>query len=207
MSLAPHALAILLAALPLAGAAAQEPAPDAPLDPNLVATPAPDAPLNPNPVAALDLEGLSATRLLPLFTPTRSPPVVEEPPEPEVLAPPEPEPEPEPPPLELVGIVLTETEEVALFRDPANDEVHRLNPGDDYDGWSLRIVDTRSVEFESDGRTHTLKMFEEFPADPYDDYYNEDDSMDDEDWDEEDWEEETSSEDESGATGGNVLEE
>ena len=118
-----------------------------------------------NPVAALDLESLAATRALPLFTPTRTAPVVEPPFVPEPIAV-EPEvfvaPEPVPPALQLVGLVMSESEQVALLADQATGMVHRLRPGESYDGWVLTIVDGRTVAFSNDGREHLLTMFEQF---------------------------------------------
>jgi len=118
-----------------------------------------------NPLSALDLESLAATRTLPLFTPTRSPPVVEQAivpeavvVEPEIMA----APEPVPPVLRLVGPVMTEAEQVALLAEPATGMVHRLRPGESYDGWTLEIIDGRTVAFSNEGREHVLTMFEQF---------------------------------------------
>lgn len=127
-----------------------------------------EALVNPNPLSGLDMEALSATRTLPLFTPSRTAPVVPEPiaevePEP---APVEPEPEQPPPPLQLVGIVLTASAQTALLRDPSSNEVHRIRPGEDYEGWKLSILDASSVEFRSGERVEGLKMFESFPTPP-----------------------------------------
>ena len=121
-----------------------------------------------NPLSALDLESLAATRTLPLFTPTRSAPIVE--PiipeavlvEPEIVA----APEPVPPALRLVGLVMTDSEQMALLADPATGLVHRLRAGDSYDGWTLTIVDGRTVAFSNDGREHLLTMFEQFDGAP-----------------------------------------
>jgi general secretion pathway protein N len=121
----------------------------------------PAAPVNANPISALDLDALSATRELPLFTPSRTPPIV-------VEAEPEPEPviEPEiveetadPPPLELIGIVVTEAEQVVLLMDQSTGEVQRIRPGDDFQGWTVSIIDSRTVELESEGNSQTLTMF------------------------------------------------
>jgi hypothetical protein len=118
-----------------------------------------------NPLSALDLESLAATRQLPLFTPSRSAPVIEPPVEPEIVAV-EPEiyvePEPVPPAFRLVGVVMTESDQVALLADQATGTIHRLRAGESYDGWTLNIVDGRTVAFVNDGREHTLTMFEDF---------------------------------------------
>ena len=119
-----------------------------------------------NPLSDLDLESLAATRTLPLFTPTRSAPVVE--PiipeavlvEPEIVA----APEPVPPALRLVGLVMTDSEQMALLADQATGMVHRLRAGESYDGWTLNIIDGRTVAFSNAGREHVLTMFEQFDA-------------------------------------------
>jgi hypothetical protein len=123
--------------------------------------------LNPNPLSGLDLESLTATRSLPLFTPSRTaPPTVEESVEAAEVVPIEPQGDPElpPPSVQLVGIMLSETTETALLLDPTSNEVHRLITGEEYDGWLLKIVDARSVELRNGDRVEGLKMFESFPA-------------------------------------------
>jgi len=129
---------------------------------------APAEVVNPNPLSSLSLENLSATRSFPLFTPSRTAPVEAEVPlEPEPVAiEPVVDPEQPPPPLQLVGIVLTESTQTALLLDSQSQEVHRLGSGDEYEGWSLTIVDARSVEFRSGDRVEGLSMFESFPSPP-----------------------------------------
>jgi hypothetical protein len=133
------------------------------------ATEEPGAATNPNPLSSLSLESLSATRSLPLFTPSRTAPVVAEAP---VDIEPEPVEEPivdtgqPPPPLQLVGIVMTETASTALLLDSNSQEVHRLSSGDEFEGWSMTIVDARSVEFRSGERVESLRMFESFSTPP-----------------------------------------
>jgi hypothetical protein len=132
-------------------------------------TVAPAAAVNPNPLSSLSLEDLSATRSFPLFTPSRTAPLAaEEPLEPEPVEIEEPvvDPEQPPPPLQLVGIVLTDATQTALLLDSQSQEVHRLTSGDEYEGWSLTIVDARSVEFRSGDRVEGLRMFESFPSPP-----------------------------------------
>jgi len=128
---------------------------------------APEGTVNPNPLSSLDLEGLTATLAAPLFTPSRTGPIVEAPVE-EFVEAPRPTPEvatEEPPPgLQLVGIVLTDAANTALLKDPASNEIHRLGSGEEFQGWSLTIVDARSVEFRSGDRVEGLKMFESFPT-------------------------------------------
>jgi hypothetical protein len=131
------------------------------------AAPEGEATVNPNPLSSLEIESLSATLSAPLFTPSRTGPIVEEPIAPVVEAPPpapEVPPEQPPPPLQLVGIVMTDATKVALLKDPGTNEVHRLNSGEEYEGWSVMVVDGRSIEFRSGDRVEGLKMFESFPT-------------------------------------------
>jgi len=119
---------------------------------------------NPNPLGGLTLEGLSATRTLPLFTPSRTAPVLEAEPPPEPAAP-EPEvvveePPPSPPALRLIGIMMAAAEQVALLANEASGETVRLRPGESFEGWTMRILDTRSVEFSNGDQLQKLTMFE-----------------------------------------------
>lgn len=137
-----------------------------PVDVPPAAEPSAAAPsTSPNPLAGLDLENLKATRELPLFTPSRTAPVVEatiEPqPEPETPEPEAPVETPsEPPPLRLIGVVMTGSEQVAILSNEGTGEVQRLRPGETYEDWTLQIVDTRTVAFENGDQSHTFKMFE-----------------------------------------------
>jgi hypothetical protein len=129
----------------------------------------PPKPINPNPLSSLTLENLSATRSLPLFTPSRTAPAVAATPlesEPVAIEEPVVDQDQPPPPLQLVGIVLTDTTQTALLLDSTSQEIHRLSSGDEYEGWSLTIVDGRSVEFRSGDRVEGLTMFESFPSPP-----------------------------------------
>ena len=116
----------------------------------------------------LTLDGLAATRELPLFTPSRSPPpVVEEPvaDEPVVAAPAQSEPvvEEPPPAVQLIGIILTDSKQTAILRNSSTDEVLRLSPGEEVENWALTIVDARSIELRRGDRIEGLKMFELLP--------------------------------------------
>lgn len=161
MRVSPLFLALLIQLGVTALSSAQEPAEEP-------AAGEPAALINPNPLSGLSLESLSATRMLPLFTPSRTAPAIpEEQIEPEVVeVEPMVEPDQPPPALTLVGIVLTSTTKTALLLDPGSNQVHRLAPGDEYEGWSLSIVDARSIELRSGERVEGLKMFESFPAPP-----------------------------------------
>jgi hypothetical protein len=71
----------------------------------------------------------------------------------------------EPPPqLSLIGIILTDTTQLALLRDPSTNEVHRLASGEQYGNWEMKIVDARTVQFHQGDRVQDLKMFDVFPV-------------------------------------------
>ena len=138
-----------------------------------------DAAASPNPLAGLKLGDFGSTLSQPLFTPTRTAPIVEVPVEaPPVVveaAPPPVEEPPPPPPFKLVGVVLGGTDEVAILADESTGQVHRLNSGDDLDGWTMDVLDNRTVEFENAEQSVTLTMFEEFEAPPAYAGYQQDD--------------------------------
>lgn len=107
------------------------------------------------------LDRLEATRLHPLFTPTRQPPVVDETvdtPAPVAAADVETVPD-APPELKLVGIISTTDSRQALLQDTASGQIHRLKDGEKYRNWNLSIVDSRTVAFEQSGRRQDYKMF------------------------------------------------
>ncbi|KOF12409.1 hypothetical protein AC244_34485 [Ensifer adhaerens] len=107
------------------------------------------------------LDKLEATRLHPLFTPTRRPPVVDEAvdtPAPVAAADVETVPD-APPQLKLVGIISTTDSRQALLQDAASGQIHRLKDGEKYRNWNLSIVDSRTVAFEQSGRRQDYKMF------------------------------------------------
>ena len=127
------------------------------------------APPAENPFFSFTLESLEATRSAPLFTPSRTAPAVEAPPEAEPT-PAEPEPAPEPvatpPQLQLIGVVVAGDEEVAILSDQASGEVLRLRPGEEHQGWTLKILDGQSVEFIQGEERQKLTMFTDFPDPP-----------------------------------------
>ena len=163
---------VLLLAGALTAVAAPSLAQNAALDVSLPEAPlaeeaesAVDAMLSLNPYASLDLEDLEATRSLPLFSPSRAPPVevaVEEvifEEEPEAI---EEEPEIIPPMLQLVGVIMTQAKQVAILVDESTGEIHRVGAGEDYEGWTLSIVDPRTVAFAMGEESHSLTLFTEF---------------------------------------------
>jgi hypothetical protein len=94
-----------------------------------------------NPLWAIRLDDLLGTRQRPIFSPLRRPPA----PPPIPPPPPAPKPvalphEPERPPLALVGTIVSESLQIAIFREEETEEAMRLKPGDDYKGWYLRSI-------------------------------------------------------------------
>jgi general secretion pathway protein N len=111
------------------------------------------------PLAAASLDSLKATRERPLFSETRSPPVVAVA-EPVVAAPP-PEPKPEEPAepeLTLVGTAVSSEGPVAVFLNSSAREVVKLRVGEADSGWTLRSVEPKSTILEKDSREVTLSL-------------------------------------------------
>ena len=150
------------AAPPVGGAVALPPA-AAPGEP----APTPEA-ASLNPLSTLTLDGFKATLDRPLFARTRrgpAPEVVDTPPPEPVAAPPQ-EPAPEDLNLRLVGLILSDPDNLALLLDESTGEIHRVRVGDDYDGWKVVVLDPRTVELRRDAERHTLTMFVAPPDEP-----------------------------------------
>ncbi|EPE95150.1 hypothetical protein [Rhizobium grahamii] len=111
-------------------------------------------------LSGVSLEKLEATRLHPLFSPSRQPPV---PDEPVVVAAPVvasvSEASTSAPEVKLVGIISIGGNHQALLQDPASGQIHRLKSGDRLQNWVVSIVDNRTVKLEQDGRRQDYRMF------------------------------------------------
>jgi hypothetical protein len=110
-----------------------------------------------NPLWVVPLKSLNFTRDQPLFTPSRRPPAppvahVESPP-PLVAAR---SAEPERPQLVLVGVVVGETEGIAIFLDERTREVIRLRKNEGHAGWILRSVHGREATLQKASLTAVL---------------------------------------------------
>ncbi|WP_240535680.1 hypothetical protein [Bradyrhizobium sp. STM 3809] len=102
-----------------------------------------------NPLWTIPLDQLSATRERPIFSPSRRPPPIEAPPPAIADAPVVPEPSPpERPQLTLVGTVVNGDRGLAIFLDPGSSTPLRIRAGADYQGWTLRRVEARSVTLQ-----------------------------------------------------------
>lgn len=113
-----------------------------------------------NPLWAVPLRTLSATRERPLFSPSRRPPpaaIATAPVEPVHQAPP-----PvvaERPALALVGTIVGEGENIAIFYNTLTRATIRLRLGDTDDaGWKLVAVDARTTLLEKGRQSVTLAL-------------------------------------------------
>jgi hypothetical protein len=128
--------------------------------PDVTAKPAEAPTLAANPLWAISLSALTATRMRPLFTPSRRPPV------PVVasvpLAAPRPPPTPpaaqQHPNLTLVGTVAGENEGVAVFIDTTTRDTVRLRTGEGHSGWVLQSVERRTATLQKGDQTETLAL-------------------------------------------------
>jgi general secretion pathway protein N len=118
------------------------------------APPAPQPARLANPLAAQPLDGLSATRERPLFSPTRRPPP---PPPPPVVRAPEPPPPPPPPNVTLVGILMDGEEARALVRTPST--IMHARIGDEIEGWKVVQIEGRKLVLSRDDRLAEVWMF------------------------------------------------
>ncbi len=113
-----------------------------------------------NPLWAIPVDDLAATRERPLFSVSRrpKPPAAAVqayvPPPPPVTAPPA----PDHPLITLVGTVLRETENVAIFLDPTGQTAIRLHVGDENNGWVVRSVGLRTTILERENQQVTLAL-------------------------------------------------
>ena len=110
----------------------------------------------PSPLAAQSLDGLSATRERPLFSPTRRRPP---PPPPVVFAPEPPPPPPPPPDVALFGIVMDGDEAHAVVRAGPAAKIMRVRVGDDIGGWKVAQIEGRQLVLSLDDRIATFMMF------------------------------------------------
>ncbi|WP_316160262.1 hypothetical protein [Bradyrhizobium sp. SZCCHNRI20481] len=119
-----------------------------------------------NPLWGIPLEQLSATRERPLFSPSRRPPPTDVPPPAVVAAPVVQEPSvPERPQLALVGTVVNGDRGLAVFVDPGSKTALRIRTGADYQGWTLRLVEARSVTLQR-GEDVTVLTLAPAPGQP-----------------------------------------
>jgi hypothetical protein len=113
-----------------------------------------DHPGNANPLQAQSLDGLSATRERPLFSPNRRPvPPLPPPVEQAAVATALP-----PPNVTLFGIVIDDEGAHAIVRSEA-DKVDRVQIGDDIGGWKVSQIEGRRLVLSLEGRFATFMLF------------------------------------------------
>lgn len=113
-----------------------------------------------NPLWAVPLTELSATRDRPIFSASRRPPA------PAVFAmaaavttpAPPPPPKAERPPLILVGTIIGETRQFAVFVEETTQKFVRLELGADHAGWILRLVNSAEARLENAHQIVTLLL-------------------------------------------------
>ena len=112
-----------------------------------------------NPLWGIPISKLSATRDRPLFSVSRrprTPPAAPAAPEPAaVVAPPPP---PETPPFTLVGTIIGDDSQFAIFYDQSSGTASGVRLGGSASGWTLRAVDPHSATVEGSGRVVTLDL-------------------------------------------------
>jgi general secretion pathway protein N len=105
------------------------------------------------------LEDLSATRERPLFSSTRRPPEpVEEPEAPAQIT------EGGTMPFELVGVVIGDEVNAAIFRNTESKEETRVARGDKIGNWNLEEVTARAVVIGANGKRVRMRLFDEASA-------------------------------------------
>jgi general secretion pathway protein N len=112
-----------------------------------------------NPLWAIPLSVLTATRERPIFSASRRPPQrAVAPPVDQVSAPPPKAAAPERPSLALIGVVVGESDAIAVFLDQASQKIVRLHQGESHAGWELSSVQPREVTLAKADRTEVLAL-------------------------------------------------
>ena len=113
-----------------------------------------------NPLWAIPLSVLTATQERPIFSASRRPPprAVAAPLVDRVSAPPPKAAAPERPSLALIGVVVGESDAIAVFLDQASQKIVRLHQGESHTGWELSSVQPREVTLRKADRTEVLAL-------------------------------------------------
>ena len=113
-----------------------------------------------NPLWAIPLSVLTATQERPIFSASRRPPqrAVAAPLVDRVSAPPPKAAAPERPSLALIGVVVGESDAIAVFLDQASQKIVRLHQGESHTGWELSSVQPREVTLKKADRTEVLAL-------------------------------------------------
>jgi general secretion pathway protein N len=107
-----------------------------------------------NPLWGIPLASLTATRELPIFSPTRSRPQVASP----LPVGGSSRVPPSRPPLALVGAIAGQHEGFAIFFDETTKRIIRLKTGESHGGWTLRSVQGREVTLQKDHETAVVAL-------------------------------------------------
>src|SRR5947209_6568285 len=113
-----------------------------------------------NPLWSIPLSVLTATQERPIFSASRRPPpraVAGTPVEP-VIPPAPAAVEPDHPPLSLIGVVVGDSDSIAVFLDRTGQRVVRLRQGEAHEGWVLSSVLRREVTLKQADRTEVLAL-------------------------------------------------
>ncbi|WP_354121814.1 hypothetical protein [Bradyrhizobium sp. LA6.12] len=115
---------------------------------------------------SVPLSALTVTQERPIFSATRRPPprAVAASPVEEVNVPAPPRPVEGPPPLLLVGAVVGEGGDIAIFVNRNDQKVVRLRQGESLGGWSLTEVQPREVTLKQGDRSEVLALQRPDPA-------------------------------------------
>jgi general secretion pathway protein N len=109
-----------------------------------------------NPLWATPLSSLTATREMPIFSPSRRAAAAIE-----LASVPSSRPvisHPRPPLLALVGTIAGETQGIAIFFDETTKGIVRLKTGEAHSGWTLRSVTRREATLHRDRETAILAL-------------------------------------------------
>lgn len=113
------------------------------------------------PLDDTNLSDLTETRVRPLFAPSRRQPLPPAAPvsRPVTVRRADPPDTPQLPSIHLLGVIAIRGERTALIAAPGVGTV-RLKTGDDYQGWTVMIPDSKTIGFHMGGRSQTFRLFE-----------------------------------------------
>jgi general secretion pathway protein N len=117
-------------------------------------------PVSGNPLWSIPLSVLTATAERPIFSASRRPPppAMAGSPAEAVNLPPPVAAEPDHPPLALIGVVVGDTDSIAVFLDRTGQQIVRLRQGEAHEGWVLSSVLRREVTLKQSDRTEILAL-------------------------------------------------
>lgn len=110
-----------------------------------------------NPLWGVPLGSLQATRELPIFSPSRRPPIISHAPA-GMPSPPVVTERSGPPKIALVGAIAGAANGMAIFLDGTTKAVVRLKPGETYLGWKLLSVTARQATMQRDKEQAVLAL-------------------------------------------------